>query len=61
MPLHEVLRMIGAAILALMGLLIARDDLPVISTQHIGLGLFLFGVGYGLLLVKRHYDRTLQR
>jgi dipeptide/tripeptide permease len=59
MPLHDVLRLVSAGILAAMGLLLARDNVSLITTQDAGLGLFLLGVGYGLLLVKRHFDRTL--
>ncbi|WP_159997928.1 hypothetical protein [Roseomonas sp. 18066] len=61
MPLHDVLRLVGAGILAWMGLLLARDDLTLVTTQDLGFGLFLVAVAYGLLLVKRHFDRTLPR
>lgn len=59
MKLNDGFRLVLLGILALMGLLIARSNTPVITTEHIGLAIFLFAVGYGLLLVKRHFDRTL--
>ncbi|PHK96938.1 hypothetical protein CR162_00765 [Pseudoroseomonas rhizosphaerae] len=59
MAFSDVMRLVGLGILALMGLLIARSNMPLITTQHIGLALFLGAIGYGLLLVKRHFDRTL--
>ena len=61
MPLLDVLRLVGAGILAVMGLLLARDDITLVTTQELGFGLFLVGVGYGLLLVKRYFDRILPR
>ncbi|ONG58746.1 hypothetical protein BKE38_02095 [Pseudoroseomonas deserti] len=61
MPLIDVLRLVGAGILAVMGLLLARDDITLVTTQDLGFGLFVVAVGYGLLLVKRHFDRTLPR
>jgi len=54
----EILRLILAAVVALAGLFIARSNAPLITTQDIGLGIFLLAVGYGLLTVKRHFDRT---
>ncbi|MFC4165861.1 hypothetical protein [Teichococcus aestuarii] len=60
MIFSDVMRLVGVAILALMGLLIARSNTPLITTQHIGIALFIGAIAYGLLLVKRHFDRTLR-
>lgn len=60
MNLRDALRLIAAGFAAIAGLFIARSNAPLITTQHIGLGVFLLAVGYALLVVKRHFDRSLE-
>ncbi|MDJ0389661.1 hypothetical protein QMO56_16220 [Roseomonas sp. E05] len=59
MVFRDGLKLVLAGLVAVLGLFIARSNAPLITTQHIGLGVFLLAVGYGLLMVKRHFDRTL--
>lgn len=58
MLFRDGLKLVLAGLVALAGLFFARSNAPLITTQHIGLGLFLLAVAYGLLTVKRHFDRT---
>lgn len=57
MPAGLFVRIALAALVGVAGLFVARERATVITTEHLGVGLFILAVAYSLLLVHRHFDR----
>lgn len=61
MSLGEWVRMVVAALVALGGLLLAREQAVALTTEQLGLLIFVLAVVYAFLLIGRHFDRQERR
>ena len=57
MLIGEWVRVAMAALVALGGLVMARERAELLTTEHVGIALFLGAVAYAMLRVSRHFDR----
>jgi len=59
--LGEWVRMVAAALVGLGGLLLARERKVALTTEQLGLLIFVLAVVYAFLLISRHFDRQERR
>jgi hypothetical protein len=53
--------MVVAALVGLGGLLLAREREVALTTEQLGLLIFIAAVAYAFLLIGRHFDRREHR
>ncbi len=61
MSLGEWIRIVVAALVALGGLLLAREQGVALTKEQLGLLIFILAVAYAFLLIGRYFDRQERR